>query len=62
MPTLSIMRFSTEKTPFIERYFFQSKNSFFIDGIRYKNNLIFVSDRKVSTVLCKTNCSQHCLA
>jgi hypothetical protein len=28
IPTLSRMRFSTEKTPFIERYFFGRKNSF----------------------------------
>ena len=28
IPTLSRMRFSTEQTPFIERYFFASKNSF----------------------------------
>ncbi len=28
IPTLSRMRLSTEQTPFIERYFFTSKNSF----------------------------------
>jgi len=27
MTTLSRMRFSTEQTPFVERYFFASKNS-----------------------------------
>ena len=54
MPTLSRMRFSTEKTPFIERYFFASKNSFSLMRIRYKNNLILASDCEASTILRKS--------
>jgi len=51
------MRFSTEKTPFIERYFSGKEELIFIDGIRYKNNYILVSDHLSSV---KANCSLSC--
>jgi hypothetical protein len=52
--TLSRMRFSTEKTPFIERYFFAIKNSFSLMTSGTKIISFFYVIREASTVLRKS--------
>ena len=54
IPTLSRMRYSTEKTPFIERYFFANINSFWlvVSGTRIISFLYLI--HMVSTVLRKS--------
>ncbi len=52
--TLSRMRFSTEQTPFIERYFFASKNSFLLMTVYARIFSFLCRLREASTVLSKS--------
>ncbi len=54
IPTLSRMQFSTEQTPFIERYFFGSKNSFSVMAIGTRTISFLCLLREASTVLRKS--------
>jgi hypothetical protein len=54
IPTLSRMRFSTEQLPFIERYFFASKNSFSLMTIGTRIISFLCRLREASTVLRKS--------
>jgi hypothetical protein len=54
IPTLSRMRFSTEQTPFIERYFFSSKISFSVMTISARTISFLCLLHEASTVLRKS--------
>ena len=57
IPNLSRMWFSTKKTPFIERYFFASKNSFSLTASDTRIISFLYLIREASTVLRKSKLS-----
>jgi hypothetical protein len=54
IPTLSRMRFSTESTPFIKRYFFARQNSFSLMTVGARIISLLCRLREASTVLRKS--------
>jgi hypothetical protein len=59
IPTLSRMWFSTEQTPFIERYFLASKNLFSAMTTDTRIISFLCLLREASTVLCKSKLFPH---